>query len=158
VPPASSTSRDAHGSGTQAPSIWPSRNSVSACAFSVGVMCTSPPPVVSVASPFSFSQLRRATSCVLPSCGVAMVVPFRSLGDEMPSRTTSAAPPIVAPATMRAETPPDWMKVLIDGFGPMNVASIAPAEGLDGCRPGRERLRRERGVAQRLLEDPPAVR
>ena len=37
----------------------------------------------------------------------------------MPSRTTSAAPPVAAPAMMRADSPPDWMNVLIDGFGPM---------------------------------------
>jgi len=37
----------------------------------------------------------------------------------MPSRTTRAAPPVAAPATMCADSPPDWMNVLIDGFGPM---------------------------------------
>ena len=37
----------------------------------------------------------------------------------MPSRTTSAAPPEVAPAITRTEAPPDLMNELIAGFGPM---------------------------------------
>ena len=45
----------------------------------------------------------------------------------MPSATTRAAPPVAAPAMMCADSPPYWMNVLIDGLGPMYVASIAPA-------------------------------
>ena len=40
-------------------------------------------------------------------------------GCRCPRATTSAAPPVAAPAMMRADSPPDWMKVLIDGLGPM---------------------------------------
>ena len=46
-------------------------------------------------------------------------MPARSAAESMPSRTTSAAPPVAAPAMIRAEAPADWMNVLIDGFGPM---------------------------------------
>jgi len=37
------------------------------------------------------------------------------------------APPDVEPETIRSDSPWDWMNPLIAGFGPMNVASMAPA-------------------------------
>ena len=40
--------------------------------------------------------------------------------------TTRYAPPDVAPAMIRIAAPLDLAKALIAGFGPMNVASIAP--------------------------------
>ena len=78
LPPASSTSRDAHGSGSQAPSISPDLNRSRVCAFSWLTMSTSLPPVVCTFNPLSSSHLRSATSWVPPSCGVARVLPFRS--------------------------------------------------------------------------------
>ena len=45
----STTRREAHGSGTQAPSIFPASKRVSEVALSVGVIFTSPPPCWSVA-------------------------------------------------------------------------------------------------------------
>ena len=44
--------------------------------MSCGRICTSPPPAVSVSRPFDFSQVRSATSWVLPSCGDATTLPF----------------------------------------------------------------------------------
>src|SRR5215469_7817849 len=41
--------------------------------------------------------------------------------------TTSAAPPLLAPATTRRDSPPERTYPLIVGFGPMYVISIAPA-------------------------------
>ena len=43
--------------------------------FDCGRIVTSPPPSGVVAKPCSASHARRATSCVLPSDGVATVVP-----------------------------------------------------------------------------------
>ena len=65
--PASITSRDAHGSGTHAPSRRPCWNSWNVWAFSVGVIATSPPPFGVVFRPWPASQARSATSCVPPS-------------------------------------------------------------------------------------------
>ena len=107
LPPPSFTRRVAHGSGTQAPSSSPAWNAASVSALSCGVIATSPPPLVSVSKPCSWSHARRATSWVLPSDGVASLVPARSAGVSMPSRTTSAAPPEVVPATMRSASPPE---------------------------------------------------
>ncbi len=78
LPPPSWTSRVAHGSGTQAPSSWPCLNRSRVWALSCGTIETSPPPAGSVLRPFFFSQVRSATSWVLPSCGDATVLPFRS--------------------------------------------------------------------------------
>ena len=126
LPPPSRMRRVAHGSGTQAPSSAPAWNAASVSALSWGVMLTSPPPLVSVVKPSSSSHARRATSWVLPSDGVASVVPARSAGVSMPSRTTSEAPPDVVPATIRRAAPSDLAYPLIAGFGPMKLASIAP--------------------------------
>ncbi len=65
-------------------------------------------------SPCSSSQARRATSWVLPSCGVASLVPTKSCGVKVSSsprtsgRTTRKAPPEVEPPMMRMASPPDW--------------------------------------------------
>jgi hypothetical protein len=87
-------------------------------AFSWGRIDTSPPPWGSVRRPCSRSQWRRATSWVLPSWGVASFLPRRSAGPEMEGLTTRAAPPEVAPATMRTASPPERAKALMAGLGP----------------------------------------
>src|SRR6266550_2444262 len=126
LPPPSWTRRVAHGSGTQAPSIWPPLKASSVWALSWGRMETSPPPSLVVARPLSASQVRSATSWVLPSCGDATVLPRRTAADVISGLTTRYAPPDVAPAMIRIAAPLDLAKALIAGFGPMNVASIAP--------------------------------
>ena len=73
--------------------------------------------------PSSASQARRATSWVLPSDGVASVLPIRSSAESMSCATTSEAPPDVVPAT-RVTSPPDSANALMAGLGPMNVASM----------------------------------
>ena len=78
LPPASSTRRVSQGVGTQAPTISPLWKAVRVSALAWGLMETSPPPVVSVVRPCSASQVRRATSWVLPSWGEATILPFRS--------------------------------------------------------------------------------
>src|SRR6266508_1920831 len=107
LPPPSRSSRVAHGSGTQAPSISPALNSSRVCAFSWLTTCTSPPPCVSVLNPCPASQLRSATSWVLPSCGVAIFLPRRPWASVMSGRTISRAPPEVAPEMIRTALPPD---------------------------------------------------
>ncbi len=119
VPPPSRTRRVAQGSGTQAPWISPARKVSSVCAFACGTTATSPPPSRFAESPCVFSHARSATSCVLPSCGVASFLPTRSAGVVISGCTTSAAPPDVAPATMRIASPSDFAKALMAGFGPM---------------------------------------
>ena len=119
TPPPSRTRRVAHGSGTHAPWISPARNVSSVCAFACGTTATSPPPSRFAESPCAFSQARSATSCVLPSCGVASFLPIRSAGFVIDGCTTRAAPPEVAPATMRIAFPSDFANALIAGFGPM---------------------------------------
>src|SRR5205085_11687530 len=86
-----------------------------------------PPPAVVVVYPFDFSQLRKATSCVLPSCGAASFLPLRSATLVIDGFTTRKAPPDVAPEMMRIACPCDLMYALIAGFGPMDAASSAPA-------------------------------
>jgi hypothetical protein len=71
-------------------------------------MLTSPPPASSALSPFSFSQDRRATSCVLPRLGVASFLPLRSAGLLMSGFTTRNAPPDVAPEMTRTASPLDF--------------------------------------------------
>src|SRR4249919_1050089 len=93
LPPPSVTRRVAHGSGTQAPTSSPVLNAFSVVALSCGRIDTSPPPVVSVLRPFDFSQVRSATSCVLPSCGEATTLPLRSAGLLIDWLTTKYAPP-----------------------------------------------------------------
>ena len=77
-------------------------------ALSCGVIETSPPPAVSVASPWPLSQARSATSWVLPSDGDARVLPFRSAAPLMSGLTTRNAPPEVEPEMTRTASPFDW--------------------------------------------------
>ena len=62
---------------------------------------------MSLLNPCCSSQYRSATSWVLPNCGVAIFLPFRSAADVIPGRTTSAAPPEAAPAITRTASPRD---------------------------------------------------
>src|SRR5712691_6869019 len=117
LPPPSWTRRVAHGSGTQAPSVWPLLKASSVWALSCGRIETSPPPSLVVTRPLFANQVRSATSWVLPS---------RPAADVISGLTTRYAPPDVAPAMIRIAAPLDLAKALIAGFGPMNVASIAP--------------------------------
>jgi hypothetical protein len=119
LPPPSCTRRVAHGSGTQAPAIWPSLKVSRVWELSCGLMLTSPPPWVSVLRPWSSSQARSATSCVLPSWGVATFLPLRSAALLISGFTTREAPADVAPATIRNASPLDFAKPLIVGLGPM---------------------------------------
>ena len=144
LPPPSFTSRVAQGSGTQAPAIRFCWKAVSVWELSWGTIFTSPPPWVSVLRPWERNQARAATSCVLPSWGVATFWPFRSAALLMLGLTTRAAPPEVAPAMIRRASPFDFTKALIVGLGPMKVASMAPenrasvaappALKIEGCR------------------------
>jgi hypothetical protein len=81
--PASSTSRDDQGSGTQAASTSPFLNASSVCAFSRFVTLTLPVRF------FSANHFLSATSCVLPSCGVTTVAPLSCSIVVMSGRTTS---------------------------------------------------------------------
>jgi hypothetical protein len=56
---------------------------------------------------------------VLPSCGVAIVAPRSCSAAVMPGRTTSCAPPSVAPATSRTASPSDCANALMAGPDPM---------------------------------------
>src|SRR5919197_1830797 len=125
-PPPVSTSWDAYGSGTQAPSSWPARNAVTIEELSVGWMLTSPPPVVFVFSPICASQYRSATSCVFPSSGVPSFLPRSWSGAVIDGFTTSSAPPEVAPATSRSASPWLLTYALTAGLGPTYVASTDP--------------------------------
>ena len=135
VPPPSWIRRVAHGSGTHAPSMSPALKESSVAPFSCGLIETSPPPDSSADKPLSCSQARSATSWVLPSAGVAIVVPARSAGDVISGFTTRNAPPDVAPDTMRSASPSDLAKPLIAGFGPMYVASMASANRASTASP-----------------------
>ena len=134
--PASSTRREAQGSGSQAPSSWPYWNRSSVWAFSVGVMVTSPPPVGA-----RLQALRGQPGPQRDVLGVAELRGGQHRAVEVgglvdPGPTTRAAPPLVAPATMRSDWPPLSTKQLMAGFGP-------DVGGVD--RPGVERLDRRRG-------------
>src|SRR3979409_850556 len=71
LPPAWSTRREAQGSGSHAPSSFPSWKSLRVWAFSVGLTATSPPPFGVVFRPCLPSQARSGTSWGPPSRGVA---------------------------------------------------------------------------------------
>ena len=113
----------------------PALKESSVAPFSCGLIETSPPPDSSADKPLSCSQARSATSWVLPSAGVAMVVPARSAGDVISGFTTRNAPPDVAPDTMRSASPSDLAKPLIAGLGPMYVASMASANSASTASP-----------------------
>src|SRR5437763_8159066 len=110
--------RVAQGSGTQAPAIVPALNASRAWALSWGATDTSPPPWVSLDNLLALSQLRRATSCVLPSWGVATFLPLRPTAELMDGFTTRNAPPEVAPEMMRIASPLLLAKALMAGLGP----------------------------------------
>ncbi len=65
------------------------------------------------------SQYRNATSCVLPSCGVAIFLPLRSAAELMSGLTTSATPPDAEPEITRTASPLDLECAFTVGFGPM---------------------------------------
>src|SRR3954470_15031559 len=65
-------------------------------------------------------------SCVPPVWGEASFLPLSCAGVVMSGRTTSAAPPDVAPAMMRIAWPLLFTKALMAGFGPRYAASRAP--------------------------------
>ena len=91
---------------------------LSVVALSWGRMDTSPPPVVSVLRPCDFSQVRSATSWVLPSCGDATTLPLRSAALLIDLLTTKYAPPDAEPETIF--TPLfSFVHAVIVGLGPM---------------------------------------
>ncbi len=117
--PPSLTISTSYGDGSDAPAIWPDWNCSTAAELgAVGLMVTSPPPVVVVARPFCFSQYRTATSWVFPSDGVSTIFPLRSAALVTPGLTTTDAPPVAAPEMILMAVPPDFWKALIAGFGP----------------------------------------
>ena len=93
-------------------------NAFSVVALSCGRICTSPPPVVSVLSPFFFSQVRSATSWVLPSWGDATVLPLRSAALLIDGLTTKYAPPEAEPETIFTPLSSLVHAVMV-GLGPM---------------------------------------
>src|SRR6516165_1624974 len=121
-PPSWTTSWLRYGSGTHAPSMLPCLNVRRVWLFSCGLMLTSPPPWRSVFNPCDFKNDRKATSWVFPSCGVAMVLPFRSATLVMDGFTTRPAPPEAAPETIWT-APCDLVKALMEGLGPMKATS-----------------------------------
>ena len=151
--PPSWMSRVAHGSGTQAPSIVPARNVSRVWAFSWGTTETSPPPAVSVARPCSFSQLRSATSWVLPSDGRGDLLALevgraRDLGLDHEERA----------ARGRAGDDADGLAVglreRVDGGVGADVGDVdgVREERLDGRRPRVERGDLDVGIREELLE------
>ena len=80
LPPPSSTRRVAHGSGTHAPAMSPDWNVSRLTEFSCGSDLDVATAGRRRLEPSSLSHARSATSCVLPSCGVATFLPFRSRG------------------------------------------------------------------------------
>ena len=148
--------RVAHGSGTHAPSIAPDWNAVSETELSSGTMVTSPPSFVSC-RPFLFSQVRSATSWVLPAAGVPIFLPLRSAARLIDGLTTKYAPPDAVPATTRMSPFVFWY-ALIAGFGPTNEASIAPGEQRSRClATGVERLQLELDVRAQLRRERPVL-
>lgn len=96
--------------------------------LSVRTTETSPLPLcASTFQPWSAIQLRNATSCVLPSCGVAIFLPLTSFRDLIFfGFTTSFTPPDAEPPMMRRLLPWDLVKPLIAGEGPIQPMSIEP--------------------------------
>ena len=138
----------------------PARNAVRASPLACGRIATSPPPASSVSKPLSASQARSATSWVLPSCGVASVLPFRSLGVVDPVLHDEERP-----ARGRAGHDPDGgavrLGVRVDGrVGPDEAGiELLGEQRRDRLRPGVEgrRLRRvpgRRGVLEEPAEHP----
>ena len=154
VPPPSSTRRDGPRLGHPGAGDVAGLERLSVWAFSCGRIVTSPPPAASTAKPWSASQVRSATSWVLPVCGLATILPSSCAGVVMPWATTSDAPPEVAPATMRSG--------LAAGLGEGVDRRVRADEGgverageqrLDGRGAGVEDLGVERGAAEGLGEE-----
>src|SRR3954470_13188524 len=118
TPPCSRTRRLAHGSGTHAPAISPRPKRRTDSGLATGR--------TSAAIPFCASQVRRATSWVLPSAGVAILRCERSAAERTSGRTTSWAPFATEKATMRSALPCDRWKPLMAGFGPTQPTSRSP--------------------------------
>src|SRR5581483_8431287 len=78
-------------------------NRFSVSELDVGSTVTLPPFSLAL-RPLDLSQARKATSWVLPSCGVATFLLTKSEGCLMlrSGRTMSSAPALAAPATMRS--------------------------------------------------------
>ncbi len=108
--PPSETSLEAVGSGTQAPSMEPCLKASGVTLLSVRTTETSPlPDSGSTVQPFSEIQLRNATSCVFPFCGVAIFLPLRSSRVLILSGfTTSFTPPDAEPEMIRRLEPLDF--------------------------------------------------
>jgi hypothetical protein len=126
----------AHGIGTQAPWTWSCLKASRVAALSCGLIDTSPPPEVSLLSPLFLSQVRRATSWVLPSCGEADGLPLRSAGPLMSGLTTSDAPPGGAGDDPQRLAP--RLGVAVDGGVGPEVGGVdgVGEQGLDGGRSG----------------------
>lgn len=96
--------------------------------LSVRTTDTSPLPLwASTFQPCSAAQLRNATSCVLPSCGVAIFLPLTSFRDVIfLGFTTSLTPPEAEPPMIRRLLPSDLVNPLMDGEGPIQPMSMEP--------------------------------
>src|SRR5215467_397620 len=119
LPWASNSKRDTHGSTVQTASSCFCLKSTNWSGLAVGRTYASPPLCV-IFRPPATSQARADTSCVLPSWGVASLLPRKSAGVLKCESgwTTKAAPPFAAPATIRISAPRDLAYALIAGFGP----------------------------------------
>ena len=120
-----STSRELHGSGSQPPATSPGLEQVERArvVHVLTVTASGPVPLVRL---FSLSHFFSAMSCVLPACGVAMILPLSCSGEVMSGETTSWAPPEVEPAISRTASPLDLAKALMAGPEPMKPASSEP--------------------------------
>ena len=121
--------------------------------MSCGRTCTSPPPAVSVLSPSSFSQVRSATSWVLPSCGDATALPFE-VGGAVDRRVDDEE------RTARGRAGHDLHALVElgpggDGRAGPDVAGVERSglDGLDAFGAGVERVQLQVHVlAERLLD------
>ena len=93
-------------------------NAVTMSEFEALVTVTDPVPSAATCSPCLFSQYFSATSWVLPSWGLATVLPSRSLTLVMSLATTNEAPPDAAPEITLIAAPLDWVHALTVGLGP----------------------------------------
>ena len=148
-----STSRELHGSGSQPPATWPGLEQVERArvvdvlhGHRVRARCR-------WSRLFSLSHFLNAMSCVLPACGVAMILPLSCSGEVMSGETTSCAPPEVEPAISRIASPLLFAKALMAGPEPMKPASSEPPSSAEtSSGPGVEGLGGELRGAQLLLE------
>ena len=97
-------------------------------------------------SPSCFSQVRSATSCVLPSDGVASFLPLRSAALVIDGFTTRNAPPDAAPDTMRISVPFDLL-VGVDRGVRADERGVERAGLALASAPADRRPVRHRGVA-----------